>query len=249
MNAHFPICRNKRRTRKRFLVGIVLAALTSTYSDGASSSNITAVWANEGGDKVTQDELRATNHTENLTGHVTNLAWNGSQITLSGARNEVVSFNLVLEAGGPAAANVSVSFNSLQGARAGMSISSIPTTGNGVFNWVNRPIELFYLRYLQIQGLSYFGYNTWDERQIPLRLQRPWTGKGAGTGTWTDCPDHDKFYPDIMVPLELVPTFNIAEGPIKAFGPTFTFLRRHRREFIRGPSRYKRMVLRRGPFR
>jgi hypothetical protein len=212
MNAHFPRNRNKRPTTNSILAGVILSALTSTYSNGASSSNITAVWANEGGDKVTQDELRATNNTENLTGNVINRAWNGNQIMLSGARNEVVSFNLVLEAGGPAATNVSVSFNSLQGAGAEMSISSVPTSGNGVFNWVNRPIELFYLRYLQIQGLSYFGYDTWDERQIPLRLQRPWTGAGVGTGTWTDRPDHDKFYPDIMVPLELVPAFNIAPG-------------------------------------
>src|ERR1035437_9909717 len=144
MNAHFPRNRNKRRTRNSILAGVVLSALTSTYSHDASSTNITAVWANEGGDKVTQDELRATNNTENLTGHVINRAWNGNQIMLSGARNEVVSFNIVLEAGGPAATNVSVSFNSLQGAEAGMSISSVPTTGNGVFNWVNRPIELFY---------------------------------------------------------------------------------------------------------
>src|SRR5580698_651650 len=136
MNNHFPRTRNKSGTRNSILVGVVLSALTSTYSNGASSSNITAVWANEGGDKITQDELRATNHTENLTGHVINRAWNGNQIALSGARNEVVSFNLVLEAGGPAAANVSVSFNSLQGA--GMSIGSTATTENGVFNWVNR---------------------------------------------------------------------------------------------------------------
>lgn len=183
-------------------------------------SSITAVWANEGGDKVTQDELRATNHTENLTGHVINSVWNGSRITLSGARNEVVSFNLVLEAGRAAASNVSVSFQGVAmtplGTTTAITINSIPAVGNGVFNWVNRPIELFYLRYLQIQGLSFFGYpeGSSDERQIPLRLQRPWTGNGVATpGTmWANRPDHDKFYPDIMVPLELVPTFNVAQG-------------------------------------
>jgi len=185
-----------------------------------SPSNITGMWANEGGDKVTQDELRATNNTQNLTGQVINRAWNGATVSLSGARNEAVSFNLVLEAGGPAATNVSVSFNSLQGVAVAppgttSAIRSIPATGNGVFNWVNRPIELFYVRYLQIQGLSYFGYQSaFDERGIPVRFQRSWTGNGvpvAGTG-WTNRPDHDKFYPDIMVPLELVPTFTIAAG-------------------------------------
>ena len=44
------------------------------------TSAITAVWANEGGDKVAQDELRATLGKENLTGHVLNSTWNGSTI-------------------------------------------------------------------------------------------------------------------------------------------------------------------------
>ncbi|HYZ73558.1 MAG TPA: hypothetical protein VE641_10810, partial [Chthoniobacterales bacterium] len=74
------------------------------------SSNISGCWANEGGDKVTQDELRATKHTENKTGTVLNRAWDGTRIKLSGARNEVVSFNLVLEAANTSATNVGVTF-------------------------------------------------------------------------------------------------------------------------------------------
>ena len=40
-------------------------------------------------------------------------------------------------------------------------------------------------------------------------------GRGYGEARgdcWQDRPDHDMFYPDIAVPLELVPTFNIAAG-------------------------------------
>ncbi len=189
---------------------------TQTVTLGGSGSAgtgsmITAVWANEGGDKVTQDELRATKHAENLTGYVLNNAWDGTTITLSGAHNEVVSFNLVLEAANAAAANVSVQFDTLTGP-GGATIHSVPTTGDGVFNWVGRPIELFFVRYLQITGLSFFGYEKSDERQIPRRFQTPWTGNGVGTFNWFDRPDHDKFYPDIMVPLELTPNFTIAQG-------------------------------------
>ena len=176
-----------------------------------NGSLISAVWANEGGDKVTQDELRATKHTENLTGYVLNSAWNGTTIKLSGAHNEVISFNLVLEAADTTASNVSVRFDTLTGP-GGVTIHSSPTSGDGVFNWVGRPIELFYLRYLQITGLSYFGYAKSDERQIPRRFQTPWSGNGVGTSNWYDRPDHFKFYPDIMVPLELAPNFTIAQG-------------------------------------
>jgi hypothetical protein len=170
---------------------------------------ITGVWANEGGDKVTQDELRATKGQENLTGHVVNRAWNGTSITLTAAHNEEVSVDVVLENGTTTAANnVSVRFDTLTGPN-GSQIHSIPATGNGVFDWTQRPIELFYVRYVQIQGLSYFGYGKWDERQIPVRFQRPYTGQGTGIGDWTSRPDHDKFYPDATVPLEAVPTFAI----------------------------------------
>jgi hypothetical protein len=76
---------------------------------------------------------------------------------------------------------------------------------------VNRDIELFLVRYLQIKGLSRLSYDTYDERHVPERLRRP---KVAGTyvGGWSQRPDHDKFYPDIAVPMELSPRFTIEGG-------------------------------------
>ena len=174
-------------------------------------SNISTVWANDGGDKVSRDELRASLGVENKTGTVHNRVWNGSSINLFGARNESVSFNLVLEAAAGAAPNVSVAFDTLTGPGGATIQTTVPATGGGVFNWVNRPIELFYTRYLQIKGLSIFGWYRGDERQLPVRFQRP-NVNGAATGGWVDRPDHDKFYPDILVPIELVPTFSIAQA-------------------------------------
>jgi hypothetical protein len=179
-------------------------------SGPVAGSNISAVWANEGGDKVTRDELRASNHTENLTGTVVNRAWDGNKIRLSGARNEVISFNLVLEAATATANAVSVSFDTLTGPNGAKIQTTAPASD--VFNWVNRPIELFLAQYVQIKGLSYFGYFHGDERQIPVRFQTPWGGAGVGTGKWTDRPDHDKWYPDALVPHELIPTFTINQG-------------------------------------
>lgn len=176
-----------------------------------SSSNISAVWANDGGDKVTPDELRASTGVENKTGTVKNRVWDGTAINLFGARNESVSFNFVLEAANVSAANVSVSFDRLTGPGGATIQNAKSATGSGVFNWVGRPIELFYTRYLQIRGISGFGWYHGDERQIPVRFQRPHL-LNIATGGWTDRPDHDKFYPDILVPLELVPTFTIAGG-------------------------------------
>lgn len=177
---------------------------TATVSPSPSNPiNLKAAWANDGGDKVARQEIRATRSPAS----VTNSVWNGSQIKLFGAKNEVVGFNFVLEAGTTSPRAVKVSFDKLVGSS--MTIGSTPTDKAGVFNWTKRDIELFYVRYLKIKGLSKFASETYDERHIPSRLRRPFTGAGYGTGTWTDRPDHDKDYPDIAVPLEAVGTFTI----------------------------------------
>ena len=129
-----------------------------------AAQGITAIWANDGEDKVTRDELRASKG-----GNVKNSIWDGSKISIFGARNEVVAFNVVLESGSGGAGNVTVTFNSLTGP-SGSTIASSAAQGNGVFNWVNRNIELFYVRYLPIKGLSLISYGTYDERHVPQRM-------------------------------------------------------------------------------
>jgi glycosyl hydrolase family 123/FG-GAP repeat protein len=168
---------------------------------------ISAVWANNGEAKITRDELRASS---NPSG-VINSVWDGTAIRLFGAKNEVVAFNLCLEAASRTAHGVSVSFNRLEGP-GGAVIDSAAAAGDGIFDWTGRDIELFYIRYLEIKGLSRLSYENYDERHIPERLRRPWTEDGRGSGTWLDRPDHNKFYPDIAVPLELVSNFNIQTG-------------------------------------
>jgi hypothetical protein len=208
VNSMYLFC-NTSRLNFRFLFLLVClwpspALFAAVAGSTGAASNITGVWANDGGDKVTQDELRVTRGVENLTGRVLNRTWDGTKISLYGAANEVLSFNLVLEAGGASATNVSVKFDTLTGP-GGQTIKSIPTSGDGLFSWVNRNIELFYVRYFQIKGLSHFGYNPYIESQVPVRFS-------AASTLWSDRPDHDKFYPDPLIPLEIVPSFTIAAG-------------------------------------
>jgi len=181
----------------------------------AAHSNIAQVWTNEGGDKVWQSELRASEDPMS----VLNSVWDGAGISLFGARNEVVSFNLMLEAPTTDATNVNVTLTELTGPD-GATITTRPASGDDVFNYVGRTIELFYMRYLEIKGLStdlfYAGYH-YDERHIPERCRRPYDEEtGEGTGTWEDRPCHNKFYPDIAVPLELHSPFTISAGTNQA---------------------------------
>lgn len=176
-------------------------------SSPPAQSNLSALWANNGEDKVTRDELRAT---ESQTS-VLNSVWDGDKISVFGARNEVVAFNLILETQS-GANNVSVTFDSLSGPGTSV-IASTPATGDDIFDLTGRNIELFYIRYLQIKGLSRLTWEDYDERHVPERFQRPWTGNGEATGGWKNRPDHDKYYPDIAVPLELHGSFDIqADG-------------------------------------
>jgi hypothetical protein len=184
---------------------------------GGTSGNtaITAVWANEGGDKVTRDELRATGKAN----AVANSVWDGHCIKVFGAKNEIVSFNVVLEAATSKAAKVTVSLGNLTGP-GGSVIRSAPRTTAKLFDWTTTEVELFYVRYLQIKGLSQQAYGTlasWQEATFPKRAQCPGmmqaTPDSVPTGTgcpWAQRPVADKFYPDIAVPMELVPSFDIA---------------------------------------
>ncbi len=186
-----------------------LLILTGLLFTATGYSNDLVIWANNGEDKITQDELRATANPLS----VINSVWDGNKIKLFGARNETVAFCLILEAPTQTANNVIVQFNKLNGPN-GELIQSGVAAGDGVLNWVGRPIELFYVRYLQIRGIGQLLYEDYDERHVPERFRRPWTGDGFaidGTG-WNDRPDHDKYYPDIAVPLELESPFDIVKG-------------------------------------
>ncbi|HEY1692809.1 MAG TPA: glycoside hydrolase domain-containing protein [Polyangiaceae bacterium] len=181
----------------------------------SGTTAITAVWANEGGDKVTQDELRATGHTS----AVANSIWDGTCIRAFGAKNEVISFDVVLEAASAKASKVSFALSNLTGP-GGAVIRSTARSTDKLFDWTSTEAELFYVRYLQIQGLSQQAYGTlatWQEATFPKRAQCPGMtqatpdSKPTGSGcAWAQRPVANKFYPDIAVPLELVPTFDIA---------------------------------------
>ncbi len=173
----------------------------------SANTKLSAVWANTGEDKVTQDELRGSQNPSS----VTNSVWDGNAIQLFGAKNEVVGFNLILETTTESVNNLSVSLYELTSST-GEKIISKSRSGETVYNWVGNNIELFFIKYLQIKGLSKFSYEWYDERHMPAKMRRPFTGEGYGTGTWQDRPNHDKYYPDISVPLEWNNRFSIEAG-------------------------------------
>ena len=177
------------------------------YIAPTTESAIRQVWANNGEDKVTADELRASQN----PGATLNSVWDGTYISLFGARNEVVAFDLILESPEQSAANVEVRLSSLVN-EGGTFIASTPD--DDLFNFLGQNIELFYVRYLEIEGIStdlFFAGYDYDERHIPERCRRPMVD-GEAVGDWTDRPCSGLAYPEIAVPIELETPFNIPSG-------------------------------------
>jgi PKD repeat protein len=191
------------RVLKLFVVALVVVILSASLkSPVAAAGGLTAAWVTQG-EKITRDDLRVSGDGRSPI----NAIYDGNTVRLSAARNETVDFMLILEAL-HGASDVGVSFKSLVGP-GGITISSIPASGDAVFRFVGRDIELFKLDYLQIKGVSRLNYEDYDQRHVPRPFRRPYTGQGHGYGGWSDRPDHDKFYPEIAIPLELTPTFSI----------------------------------------
>jgi hypothetical protein len=117
-----------RNFMKSFALIILIAALTLPLipHPSATAQSTTLIWANNGEDKVTQDERRATQDPSS----VQNSVWDGETVHIFGARNEVVAFNLIIESPDQATSNLSVSFDQLTGPD-GANISSTPTDADG----------------------------------------------------------------------------------------------------------------------
>ncbi|EGB14399.1 hypothetical protein DND132_1187 [Pseudodesulfovibrio mercurii] len=197
---------------KRVYCAILVVLSIVAWGVNARAGSITAVWVNNGEDKVVKDELRATNGRD-----VRNSVWDGKVVHLFAARDEVIDFNAVIESAGGEAGDVRVSMSDLVSDNGGR-ISSRKAEGDGVFDYRGRNIELFFVRYLKITGLSQLAYTpTYDERHVPEKLQLPYSlPKGKSKGRFADRPNANKFYPDIAEPLEAVGAFSIPKGENQA---------------------------------
>ena len=190
---------------------ILLPLLVASSLVGSLSAANIGIWANNGEDKVCQEELRLTVDKTD----VRNSIFDGRKIKLMAARGETVAFNLIIETPEFEIRDCNVSISDLKS-----DDGKIPATrregDDSLFDFRERYIELFLVRYLQIKGCSTLAYEHYDERLVPKRFRRPHDAGGDATGKWTDRPDHDRHYPDIAVPIELESNFDVASGTSQA---------------------------------
>lgn len=131
---------------------------------------------------------------------------------LFAARNSFASFAILLSANTSTAKNLSIRLSGLSSEN-GEVIRNKNLPNQDLFDFRGRSIEMFFVRYLEIKGLSRISYEAgYDERHVPAKFRRPYSGEGVGLGVWSDRPHANKLYPDILVPLELVPLFEVQAG-------------------------------------
>ena len=174
---------------KSALSSVLLVILPSCFivicscSKTAAQMGITAVWAVDESEKVRGDDLDHPSKTDSQ-----NSVWDGKQIRVFGARNEVVGFQVILEAEGKGAVGVSVYLDSLS---SGAGVIKNLRTPADPFDYAGRRIELFTESYIDVQKRSEW----WLAGARPL-------------------PDdlHTGRIPDALVPVDVGGTFAHGSG-------------------------------------
>ena len=123
---------------------IVLAAVLWVVGCGTVSADVRAVWAIGDGDKVDRDELTHP-------GRRGNAVWDGTAVRLFAARNEIVAFQLIVEAGGDGIRALSVGLPEL---RSGSDTIAYRPPAEDPSDSVNRPIQLFSVNYMHVRTPS-----------------------------------------------------------------------------------------------
>ncbi|HEY0380227.1 MAG TPA: hypothetical protein VGC87_25160 [Pyrinomonadaceae bacterium] len=105
------------------------------------------VWAVNDGEKVERDDLNNPNKRGNS-------AWDGRRIKIFGARNEVIAFQVIVEAGQAGIGRLSVRLPELR-RRGGRGVIRYSRPAPDPTDYVGRPIQLFSVNYMNVERPSH----------------------------------------------------------------------------------------------
>ena len=113
----------------------------------SASASVRHVWAVNDGEKVERDDLDNPNKSANS-------AWDGHKIKIFGARNEIIAFQLIVEAGSDGIKRLTVSLPELRQQSGKARITYAPPALDPT-NYVGRPIQLFSINYMKVETASH----------------------------------------------------------------------------------------------
>jgi len=126
---------------------LLLPLLCACASTPEAKAGLAAVWAVDDGEKVFRDDIESA-----LKTGEDNSVWDGKGIKLFAARNEVVAFQVVLQAGGGGASQVDVQVSDLVNAKRKIRGSHPLPKPN---EYADVGVELFTEHYLHVETPSY----------------------------------------------------------------------------------------------
>lgn len=119
-----------------------LLALACLFQNSALAGQPARVWAVNDGEKVERDDLSNRNRASNS-------AWDGRRIKLFGARNEVVAFQVVVEAGAGGINELRAALPELKLRGGAGRIRYAPPAADPT-DYAGRPIQLFSVNYMNV---------------------------------------------------------------------------------------------------
>ncbi len=130
---------SEKLTGKILLLVLMLCA-------AACAARAQSVWAVNDGEKVERDDLNNPNKRANSV-------WDGRKIKIFGARNEIIAFQVIVEAGREGIERLSLRLPELRRRGGRASIRYAPPAPDPT-NYVGRPIQLFSVNYLHVEKPS-----------------------------------------------------------------------------------------------
>ncbi len=121
---------------------IALLCLGASVERGAPTYSAGAIWAVSDGVKVERDELNSPHKRGNAV-------WDGNRIKLFGARNEIIAFQLIVEAAQREITALSVSLRDITSQNGKAKITYAPPSADPT-NYLGRPIQIFALNYMNV---------------------------------------------------------------------------------------------------
>jgi hypothetical protein len=132
----------------------------------ADVSGIKRIWAVDDGEKIKREDLQHP-----LANSSENMVWDGEKIQIFGARNEIVAFQLIIEAGPAGASNVDVWVSDLT--HGAYRIPGSTSGSSDPYDYRGRGVELFTEHYLHITTRS-AGGTSWTRSAAPSDYYYGW---------------------------------------------------------------------------
>jgi hypothetical protein len=125
----------------------VLLFVAHFLLQGSVMASVKSIWAVNDGEKVERDDLNNLNKQSNS-------AWDGNKIKIFGGRNEILAFQLIIEAGSDGIQKLSASLNELRQQSGNAKINYSSPTADPT-TYVGREIQLFSVNYMNVEVASH----------------------------------------------------------------------------------------------